>query len=476
MRYEAQNAPPANTGDKDVGSDKQPLKFLLIRGLKSSVTEELLAKSLEKLYLGADELPGGAAPNSLGRVLIVRRRDTNTSTGYAFAEFHSVDAAIAAKQKAEQLGPQCTVSSQRYLVDFPHTGVFPDDSIPGKMGPTPQEFLLYMPSSERAHRYYDERYYPAEHIVNGHPPPASMMTSTSSPAKPVKNPSGTKRTMETLEGTVNKAKKAKKSAGPAAIPELQKWQNKQAELRSETEQPIKTATPPATDVNAISVPAPQKYEQTFAIDANGQKNCYLCNTTFTSTGKLLRHLQESETHLAYAKDDSRRYRGFERLKKKDINFDTTIKLSMLMQKEAKVDAARSQQDEAQQWRDRAAERRQGEVQAGPQKVSFSLKGKVSASKSRPGSSSDSEGSKPAYGKGLGMLQKAGWKGQGLGADEGGISAPISQEMFAAGVGLGHEGSRRGDAVEEAAKLTTGERGGFQEMTRENARKRYESMQ
>ena len=74
-----------------------------------------------------------------------------------------------------------------------------------------------------------------------------------------------------------------------------------------------------------------------------------------------------------------------------------------------------------------------------------------------------------------MLQKAGWSaGQGLGAG-GGVTAPIDQSLYASGVGLGHESSKKGDAVEEASRMTKNDRGEFLEKTRELARKRYEQM-
>jgi hypothetical protein len=39
-----------NDGDNDVAPETQPSQFLLIRGLEASVTEELLAKGVSKLY------------------------------------------------------------------------------------------------------------------------------------------------------------------------------------------------------------------------------------------------------------------------------------------------------------------------------------------------------------------------------------------------------------------------------------------
>jgi hypothetical protein len=73
-----------------------------------------------------------------------------------------------------------------------------------------------------------------------------------------------------------------------------------------------------------------------------------------------------------------------------------------------------------------------------------------------------------------MLQKSGYvEGEGLGGVGEGITTPIGQNLYAAGVGLGHEGSKKGDAVEEAERLTKG--GDFVEMTKESAKRRFESM-
>ena len=50
-------------------------------------------------------------------------------------------------------------------------------------------------------------------------------------------------------------------------------------------------------------------------------------------------------------------------------------------------------------------------------------------------------------------------------------------MYTAGVGLGHEGSKRGDAMEVAAKKTkdSGKGNEFLEGTRELAKKRFDAM-
>lgn len=101
-----------NNGDNDAAPENQPSQFLLFRGLESSVTEELLAKGVAKLYRPAggnnDGTPSstqkkgakvasttgdanlGAREGSIRRVLLVRDRKTNESWRFGFAEFANV--------------------------------------------------------------------------------------------------------------------------------------------------------------------------------------------------------------------------------------------------------------------------------------------------------------------------------------------------------------------------------------------------
>jgi hypothetical protein len=102
----------ANNGDNDVAPDNAPSQFLLFRGLEGSVTEELFAKGVTKLYKpassGAQATPStqkkgpkvasttgdsnlGAREGSLRRVLLVRDRRSNESWRYGFAEFATVE-------------------------------------------------------------------------------------------------------------------------------------------------------------------------------------------------------------------------------------------------------------------------------------------------------------------------------------------------------------------------------------------------
>lgn len=100
-----------NNGDNDASPDNTPSQFLLLRGLEPSVTEEILARGVAKLYKpGANSNQSaqsskkgakvasttgdsnlGAKEGSLRRVLLVRDRKTNDSWRFGFAEFGTVE-------------------------------------------------------------------------------------------------------------------------------------------------------------------------------------------------------------------------------------------------------------------------------------------------------------------------------------------------------------------------------------------------
>ena len=105
--------PYMNSGDSDASPNGAPSQFLLLRGLEPTVTEDLLAKGVAKLYKPSRKSPPQDAPNlkkgsakvasttgdanlgakegSIRRVLLVRDRRSNESWRYGFAEFATVD-------------------------------------------------------------------------------------------------------------------------------------------------------------------------------------------------------------------------------------------------------------------------------------------------------------------------------------------------------------------------------------------------
>lgn len=79
-------------------------------------------------------------------------------------------------------------------------------------------------------------------------------------------------------------------------------------------------------------------------------------------------------------------------------------------------------------------------------------------------------------KGAALLGKMGWTaGEGLGAAGQGMAGPLATDLYAHGVGLGAEGGKVGDAIEEAGRNTQGGYDGFLERTRERAKERFERM-
>lgn len=102
-----------NSGDSDVSPNGAPSQFLLIRSLEPTVSEDLLAKGVAKLYKPSrrssppastkskkndakvasttGDANLGAKEGSLRRILLVRDRRSNESWRYGFAEFATID-------------------------------------------------------------------------------------------------------------------------------------------------------------------------------------------------------------------------------------------------------------------------------------------------------------------------------------------------------------------------------------------------
>lgn len=122
-----------------------------------------------------------------------------------------------------------------------------------------------------------------------------------------------------------------------------------------------------------------------------------------------------------------------------------------------------------EYRDRAKERR----------AAFGSSKKISLPLKKPTTQPDEETQPdpvPPPSKGASLLGKMGWSaGEGLGAQGTGMTAPIATEMYVQGVGLGAQGGKVGDAVEEAERNTKGGYSEFLERTRDKAKERFESM-
>ncbi|RDH23290.1 hypothetical protein M747DRAFT_231939 [Aspergillus niger ATCC 13496] len=422
-----------NHGDNDAAPENQPSQFLLFRGLEPSVTEELLAKGVAKLYRPAsgNEAPGngkkgakvasttgdsnlGAREGSIRRVLLVRDRRSNESWRYGFAEFATIQDAQAAITRLNSF-EKFTISSRPVLVSYIHAGVF----VP-VLNPTSSERFTFSPLNNPSLKlmYWDEEAYASE-----------LTVSTAE----LDNPKGEKPAGQTDHKSkdADKAKKRKAEAAAAAgakkmaVPShLQFWSNRHAELHDHAGSPSDTSAPPS-----------QSY-------ADPNRNCcYLCLRQFKSSAEVNRHERLSQLHRGNLQNEESVARGIRKLVKHGI-----IPAPM-------------------EYRDRARERRKAFGSSKP------------SAKNKPAPPPPKEEEPPVQStsKGASLLSKMGWTGAGLGAQGTGMTAPIATEVYAQGVGLGAQGSKLGDATEEAGRNTRNRYDEFLEKTKQTARERYEKL-
>ncbi|KAJ5632798.1 G-patch domain protein [Penicillium lividum] len=453
----APGVPPTrsvNTGDNDAASDNQPSQFLLFRGLEASVTEEIFAKGVAKLYRpgsGNDGSSGnqkkgakvisttgdanlGAREGTIRRVLLTRDRKSNESWRYGFAEFATVMDAQAAITRLHSFN-KFTISSRPVMVSYIHAGVF----VPVLHPTASTQRFTFSPLNNSALKlmYWDDNAYVTEFQVSAEEAAPSQIKTEKSTG----NQEGSKATKETEKAKKRKAEpvdmeKAKKLAMPS---QLQFWSNRHAELHGipqEGDGALPDEGPQHGGIPESEGPPTQSY-------ADPNRNCcYLCMTMFKSAAEVNRHERLSELHRKNLQDEACKTRAMAKLAKHGIPHQASA-----------------------EYRDRARERRKT---YGLAKTGFSLKAAAPKEEEEAPVQSNS--------KGASLLSKMGWsEGSGLGAQGTGVTAPIATEVYAQGVGLGAQNSKLGDAVEEAGRNTRGRYDEFLEKTRETARQRYDQM-
>ncbi|RJE18172.1 rna-binding protein [Aspergillus sclerotialis] len=449
-----------NHGDNDAAPDNQPSQFLLFRGLEPSVTEELLAKGVSKLYrptTGSENASGnhnqkkgakvasttgdanlGARDGSIRRVLLVRDRKSNDSWRYGFAEFAAVQDAQAAMTRLKSF-EKFTISSRPVLVSYIHAGVF----VP-VINPRPDtDKYTFSPLNNASVKlmYWDEEAYVTELTVSTAELEGEEQTQN--------DKAGSKQEGQT-KGSHKDAEKAKKRKADAvassgskklAMPShLQFWSNRHAELhgiqKKGEDENSSTGSSRGTSPAEANAPPAQSYA-----DLN-RNCCYLCMRQFTSTAEVNRHERLSQLHRGNLKNDELKEKAMGKLIKHGI----------------------VPQQPTTEYRDRARERRKAFGNA-----------KTPAKSVPAPSKEEEEPPVAAPSKGASLLSKMGWSGAGLGAQETGMTAPIATEVYAQGVGLGAQGSKLGEASEEAGRNTRNRYEEFVDKTRQTARQRYEQM-
>ncbi|KAF2163073.1 hypothetical protein M409DRAFT_57749 [Zasmidium cellare ATCC 36951] len=506
--YNDPEEPPAPNGDGDVATEDSPWKVLLVRGLKPAVDESLLAKGLEKLYLDENEpappppampmppgmpprqpTPRGAPPNTLRRVFVIRDRISGRSLGFGFAEYHSPADAKAALARAKSLGNSCTISSKQIELCHPHLGIFR----PLGLSRDDQQFAFDWNGTNFA--YHDTRYYASPQMVNADPPAPPQSQQPPAKEATAKTKKRTKtEAMGTLDNPSEPTKKVK-----TEIAMVNQLNRAQAQARGEDgEAETNDANPnpdPLSGANHENYTTGTGKEQSFAFNGPDKRNegkrlvcCFLCNAQFgTDSAKLVAHVQYSAKHAENYKDDKIFKQGLDRMKSRKVDQHQTLNVEMKTSSEnggTQVGQAIQAPAPKEDYRDRAKERRQEEAKARKegassekptfQKVSL----KDAARRGKGGDQQTPNDAAPAHSTMVArnLLKKAGWQeGQALGSGDG-ITAPIEQTAYAAGVGLGHASSKQGDAIEEAGRQTRNDRGGYADKTKDAFKKMFDDMQ
>lgn len=226
---------------------------------------------------------------------------------------------------------------------------------------------------------------------------------------------------------------SKKAAMPS---HLQFWSNRHAELHGVQK---KAGDENSTGLDRGDSPGEAHAPPAQSFADLSRNCCYLCMRQFGSSAEVNQHERLSQLHRGNLQDDELKERAMAKLVKHGIAQQSTT-----------------------EYRDRARERRKAFGKA-------KTTGKPAPA---PPKEEEDEPSVQAPSKGASLLSKMGWSGTGLGAQESGMTAPISTEVYAQGVGLGAQGGRLGEASEEAGRNTRGRYEEFVEKTRQTARDRY----
>ncbi|KAF2773874.1 hypothetical protein EJ03DRAFT_370732 [Teratosphaeria nubilosa] len=218
---------------------------------------------------------------------------------------------------------------------------------------------------------------------------------------------------------------------------------------------------------------PEQY--TFVMPHDGQRYRYRDQHSFAEELMINENPPAAKRSADALTDDSKKTKKVKTTKKSRPGFQmpqTWARKPQELPAGQAADDARDGSTEAASdvtYRDRAAKRRAEEAVATPTGIKMSLK--------RP-SATAKEMKAPAMGKGESLLAKAG--GSAAPSASSLAQHVLNQDLYRGGVGLGHESSRVGNAVEQAERLTKVEGSGdgraqYAEKAREVNRARFEAM-
>lgn len=501
-----------------------PAQILVVYPLASFVTEDMLASDMKRLELvkpekdketsnGAPKLKStaptgdttgyGARPGSLHRVFLMRDASTDESFKHGFAEFWTVEDAMAAMTKFQK-SRSFTVAACPVTVASTHMGVF----LPEEREVVPAiEHMSFNPlfNPSLRVRYRDCHVYPSQQIVTEQPP------ERDGASKAREEEANEKKSKKRKAEGIVAASSAKKSA-PMMAGQMAMWQQKSNELREEKEvrpqrpgkaefsdvnrtplrinlsgsgtdaakpqSAIKIAISGTANLGAPEFAAPDK--QASPEDAGTHASstqpvltseeppvsyvdrdrlmCLICMRKYKSVDEVNIH-ERSRNHKNATENEEQVKAALPRVAARDK------RLQKQAQENPDTAAATSQ------YRDRAKERRA--VYNQPTKPTTAPQGKP---KSTPKAEETTPAPKPVQSKGAGMLAKMGWStGAGLGANGEGRTEVIETNAYQEGVGLGAEGGNLGDAAELAERKTKNTYADYVNTVQDKARERYNKM-
>ncbi|KAK1969073.1 G-patch domain-containing protein [Colletotrichum sublineola] len=542
------------TGESDAADT--PSQILVFFPLAPSVNEDVFSAGAGKLQLvqrpavsrGSGDQPKlkstaptgdasgyGARPGSLHRTFLMRDQDTNESFNFGFAEFWTVEDALAAMKKFKMMR-EFTIASEPVTVSTIHLGVFVPELREVTRAIERVSFNPLFNPTLRV-KYWEPHVYPSARVITEVPPGGATADGNKTDA----NEESKKNKKRKADGNLSSSstKKSVPMAGQMAF-----WQRRHDEIhegkratddaagndnsadqrRSEERAPVKislsgsnaistgpikisltgaslskspapTATPPseaalesggptsAPEVTADSgtTGAASAAETAVVSYVDREKICCLiCMMKYKNLDDLNTH-EKSRNHKNAMADDDKVKAAKPRLAARD---------KRMAAKQADEQQSKGEES-GPQYRDRAKERRevfnqpakpkippQGGKPAGRAPGGAAAAAAASATKKTTTTTSAAAAAAPPppQSKGAGMLAKMGWStGQGLGAKGDGRTEVIATHAYQEGVGLGAEGGDLGDAAELARRKTTNSYAEYVNTVQDRARERYNKL-
>ncbi len=116
----------AEDGQRDMATESGGSRFLVVQGLTGPFSGAEFAEGMKKFYAGAENIPEGASPGSLKRVILIHDRKTSYNTTYGLAQYRTEKDAEAAFAKQEDLKAvdKCKIKSEKVNVAIASMEIF----------------------------------------------------------------------------------------------------------------------------------------------------------------------------------------------------------------------------------------------------------------------------------------------------------------------------------------------------------------